>query len=73
MNESSCIVKVTRTGTELPISLNVSRIVAISDITTIEEENPRYYIYFENAIWSVKADSYDDVYTKWVNFIIAVW
>lgn len=68
MNESSRIVKVTRIGTELSINLNVSRIVAISDVTTIEED-PRYYIYFENAIWSVKADSYDDVYTKWVNFI----
>lgn len=68
MNESSRIVKVTRIGTELPISLNVSRIVAISDVTTIEED-PRYYIYFENAMWSVKADSYNDVYTKWVNFI----
>jgi hypothetical protein len=69
MNESSHIVKVIKTGTELPISLNVSRIVAISDITTIEENNSRYYIYFENAVWSVKADSYNDVYTKWINFI----
>lgn len=69
MNESSFIVKVVKTGTELPISLNVYRIVAISDIATIEKDSPRYYIYFENAVWSVKADSYDDVYTKWVNFI----
>lgn len=69
MNESSRIVKVVKTGTELPISLNVSRIVAISDISTMEKDSPRYYIYFENAVWSVKADSYDDVYTKWVNFI----
>lgn len=69
MNESSRIVKIMKTGTELPISLNVSRIVAISDISTIEEDSPRYYIYFENTVWSVKADSYSDVYTKWVNFI----
>ena len=69
MNESSRIVKVIKTGTELPISLNVSRIVAISDIYTVKENSPVYYIYFENAVWSVKADSYDDVYTKWVNFI----
>ncbi len=69
MNESSRIVKITKTGTELPISLSVSRIVAISDISTIEKDNPQYYIYFENAVWSVKADSYSDVYTKWINFI----
>ena len=69
MKESSRIVKVIKIGTELPISLNVSRIVAISDISTIEEDDPRYYIYFENAVWAVKADSYDDVCTKWVNFI----
>ncbi len=69
MKESSRIVKVIKIGTELPISLNVSRIVAISDISTTKEVSPAYYIYFENAVWAVKADSYDDVYTKWVNFI----
>lgn len=69
MNESSRIVKVIKIGTELPISLNVSRIVAITDVAAIEGNIPRYYIYFENAVWSVKADSYNDVYTKWVNFI----
>lgn len=66
MNESSRIVKVVRTDTKLPISLNVSRIVAISDIDTIIDV---YYIYFEKIVWPVKADSYNDVYTKWVNFI----
>jgi hypothetical protein len=69
MKESSRIVKVTKIGSELPISLNISRIVAISDITTVKNSYRLYYIYFENAMWSVKADSYNDVYTKWVNFI----
>ena len=69
MEESSRIVKVIKIGTELPISLNVSRIVAISDIFATEEGSPRYYIYFENTVWAVNADSYDDVYTKWANFI----
>lgn len=67
MKESSRIVKVTKMGDSVPISLNVSRIVAISDIFPISKNH--YYIYFENAVWCVKADSYDDVYTKWVNFI----
>lgn len=69
MKESSHIVKVIKVGTELPINLDVSRIVAISDISTILEDSPRYYIYFENAVWAVKADSYDDVCLKWVNFL----
>lgn len=66
MEEISNIATVKKTGTDLPIHVDVSRIVAITDVT--KEENPSYYIYFNFAVWSVQPESHDEVYTKWVNF-----
>ena len=58
------IVTVTKKGTNLPIEVDVARIVAI---TAISEKNEEYYIYFENAIWAVKPDTYEVVRTEWLN------
>ena len=66
MEEISNIAIVKKIGSDLPIHVDVSRIVAITDVTKGEE--PSYYIYFDFAVWSVQAESHDEVYTKWVNF-----
>lgn len=42
------------------IHLDVNKIVGISDII-----NDHYYIYFENAIWEVDSDSFEEVMTLW--------
>lgn len=58
------IVVIKKTGTDLPINLDISRIVAISDII-----DDSYYIYFENAVWRVQADSYKEVYKIWSEYV----
>jgi len=58
------IVVIKRKGTDLPINLDISRIVAISDII-----DDSYYIYFENAVWVVQADSYEEVYKIWSEYV----
>ena len=67
------IVTVIKQGTTLPIDLDVSRIVAISNkrITESDKDNTTvsYYIFFENAIWAVKADSYELVYKTWSEYV----
>lgn len=66
MEEISNIAIVKKIGSDLPIHVDVSRIVAITDVTKVEE--PFYHIYFDFAVWPVQAESHDEVYTKWINF-----
>ena len=73
------IVTVKKQGTDLPIDLDVSRIVAIThkritEKSTDEKGNitskiESYYIYFECAIWTVQADSYEEVYNAWKEYV----
>ena len=73
------IVTVKKQGSDLPIDLDISRIVAITNKRIIEKttnvvENvtskiESYYIYFENAIWEVQADSYEDVHKAWTEYV----
>ena len=65
MEDVANIAKVVKNGINLPISVDVFKIVAISDV--VAEENT-YYIYFDNAVWSVKSDSYEEVLSKWIKF-----
>lgn len=64
------IVTVKKQGSNLPIELDVSRIVAITGkrITekSSEEEYETYYIYFENAVWAVQGESYEEVRKAWM-------
>lgn len=61
------IVTVKKKGIDLSINVDVSRIVAITDISTKEPDT--YYIYFENAVWAVQADSYESVYKTWSEYV----
>jgi hypothetical protein len=61
------IVILKKKGIDLPIKLDVSRIVAITDISTKEPDT--YYIYFEYAVWAVQADSYESVYKTWSEYV----
>jgi len=73
------IVTVKKQGTDLPIDLDVSRIVAIThkritEKSTDEKGNitskvESYYIYFEYAIWTVQADSYEEVHKAWTEYV----
>lgn len=60
------IVTVKKEGIDIPIELDVSRIVAITNIST---KRGVYYIYFENAVWSVLSDSYESVRKTWTNYV----
>lgn len=59
-------VTVKKQGIDLPIELDVSRIVAITGISTKHEV---YYIYFENAVWAVQQDSYESVHKIWTDYV----
>ena len=62
-------VKVKKCNSTLEIEVDVSRIVAISEIyrgIAREEPYETYYIYFENAVWSVQSDSYEEVRKVWL-------
>ena len=61
------IVTVKKQGSDLPIDLDVSRIIAITNVST--EEPDTYYIYFECAIWAVQADSYESIYKTWSEYV----
>ena len=61
------IVTVKKKGIDLPINVDVSRIVAITNISTKEPDI--YYIYFEYAVWAVQADSYESVYKTWSEYV----
>ena len=61
------IVTVKKNGTDLPINVDVSRIVAITNISTKQPDT--YYIYFENVVWAVQADSYESVYKTWSEYV----
>ncbi len=73
------IVTVKKQGSGLPIDLDISRIVAIThkritEKSTDEDGNviskvESYYIYFENAVWTVQADSYEDVHNAWSEYV----
>ena len=73
------IVTVKKQGSDLPIDLDVSRIVAIThkritEKSTDEKGNitsktESYYIYFECATWAVQADSYEEVYNAWKEYV----
>ena len=73
------IVTVKKKGTDLPIDLDISRIVAITNKRVTEKttdvegnvtsEVEVYYIYFENAIWTVQSDSYEEVYKAWTEYV----
>ncbi len=56
-------VKLIKEGTNLPIEVDVARIVAIS---AVSEKNNAYYVYFENACWIVKPDNYEEVRKTWL-------
>lgn len=64
------IVTVKKQGSNLPIELDVSRIVAITGKRVTEktsnEEYETYYIYFENAVWAVQGESYEEVRKAWL-------
>ena len=60
MKKTATVKKV---GTNLPIEVDVARIVAM---TAISEKTNEYYIYFENAVWAVQPDSYDEVHKIWL-------
>lgn len=55
------IVVVKKKGSDIQLYVDVSRIVAISDIVRDEE----YYIYFENAVWCVQKESFNEVFKLW--------
>ena len=61
------IVTVKKQGSDLLIDLDVSRIIAITNVST--EEPDTYYIYFECAIWAIQADSYESVYKTWSEYV----
>lgn len=61
------IVTVKKKGVDLSIHLDVSRIVAITEISTKEPDT--YYIYFESVVWAVHADSYESVYKNWSEYV----
>ena len=73
------IVTVKKQGSDLPIDLDIGRIVAITNKRVTEKTTDvagnvtskieSYYIYFENAIWTVQADSYEDVYKAWTEYV----
>lgn len=61
------IVSVKKKGIDLPIEVDVSRIVAVTNISTKEPDT--YYIYFEFAVWAVQADSYESVRKAWTEYV----
>jgi hypothetical protein len=73
------IVTVKKQGSDLPIDLDISRIVAITNKRITEKSTDvdgnviskieSYYIYFENAVWAVQADSYEDVHKAWTEYV----
>ena len=64
------IVTVKKQGSNLPIELDVSHIVAITGKRITEKSNDEeyetYYIYFENAVWAVQGESYEEVRKTWL-------
>lgn len=73
------IVTVKKQGSDLPIDLDVSRIVAITHkrITeksvdkngSVTSKTETYYIYFEYATWAVQGDSYEEVHKAWIEYV----
>lgn len=73
------IVTVKKQGSDLPIDLDISRIVAITHKRITEksvDENggvtnktETYYIYFEYAVWTVQGDSYEEVHKAWTEYV----
>ncbi len=61
------IVSVKKKGIDLPIEVDVSRIVAVTNVSTKEPDT--YYIYFEFAVWAVQADSYESVHKAWTEYV----
>lgn len=64
------IVTVKRQGSNIPIELDISRIVAITGKRITGKFNYKecetYYIYFENACWAVQGESYEEVRKAWL-------
>jgi hypothetical protein len=73
------IVTIKKQGSDLPIDLDISRIVAITAkrftekttdvVGNVISKVESYYIYFENAVWTVQADSYEDVHKAWTEYV----
>ena len=74
------IVTVKKQGSDLPIELDISRIVAITNKRITEEHTDKdgnvinkselYYIYLDSmALWAVQGDSYEDVHSAWIEYV----